>query len=55
MIYILAASIIWGTIAKIYPDGIQPPWVLWLVISVSIVVYVSSIIVIEIINHKRTR
>ncbi|MFA5235737.1 MAG: hypothetical protein WC399_02675 [Bacilli bacterium] len=55
LIYVLAGTIVWSTIARIFPDGIEPPWLFWLVIGISILVYVAAVVAVEAVNRKRTR
>ncbi len=55
LVYLLAGSIVWGTIARMFPQGIEPVWLLWLVIGLSLFVYVAAVVVIEVLIRKRIR
>ncbi|HOJ45086.1 MAG TPA: hypothetical protein PK340_03550 [Bacilli bacterium] len=53
--YLLFMTVVWGTIARQFPNGIQPDWVLWLVITLSIVFYLASVFTVEYIYYKRSK
>jgi intracellular septation protein A len=53
--YLLFMTVVWGTIARQFPNGIQPDWVLWLVITLSIVFYLASVVTVEYIYYKRSK
>ncbi len=55
LIYILFMIIVWGTISRQFPNGIQPNWLFWLIIGLSISLYIVFIILIEIANMKKVR
>ncbi len=55
LVYLLAGSIVWGTIARMFPQGIEPAWLLWLVIGLSLFVYVAAIVLVEVLIRKRIR
>ena len=52
--YLLFMTIVWGTVARQFPNGVQPTWLLWLIIGLSIALYFVAIIVVEWLNYKRT-
>jgi len=53
MAYLLFMAVVWGTISRQFPAGISPDWLLWLIIGLSIVLYVVAVVVIEILNLKK--
>jgi len=53
MAYLLFMAVVWGTIARQFPTGISPDWLLWLIIGLSVVFYVVAVVVIEILNLKK--
>ncbi len=55
LVYLLAGSIVWSTIAQMFPQGIEPAWLLWLVIGLSLFVYVAAVVLVEVLIRKRIR
>jgi len=53
MAYLLFMAVVWGTIARQFSTGISPDWLLWLIIGLSVVLYVVAVVVIEILNLKK--
>lgn len=51
--YILFMTVIWGTIARQFPSGIQPAWLLWLIIGLSVGLYIAVIVIVEVLNIRR--
>lgn len=55
LVYAMFMVVVWGVIAQVFPNGIQPPWLFWFVIGLSIAIYFGFIIIIEYLNYKRSR
>ncbi len=51
--YVLFIVVVWGTIARQFPNGIEPVWLFWLIIGLSVGLYVVLVVVIEWLNLKR--
>ena len=53
LVYAMFMLVVWSAIGQTFPDGIEPPWLLWLIIGLSILVYVAFVLIVEISNWKK--
>ncbi len=53
LVYGMFMIVVWGVIAQTFPDGIEPPWLFWLIIGLSVFIYIAFIVIVELANYKR--